>query len=336
MSNDPSQLPTLSPGSSDPPLGVSQRPVSRRGAHWMRRHRSGLIVSIVALFLIAFIMLLWRGAAWLNGSDLHGLSPAQRQIAIDAIRGRLLQLGAGLLVAVGLVYTALNFRLSREGHVTDRFTKAIEQLGSQQLDVRLGAIYALERIMIDSERDHPTIVEVLAAFVREHSRIALSPTVTVGQAQSPTAAPNQLGAKTTTDVQAALTVLGRRPSKRDERRILDLRQTSLIGADLSYANLSMALLYRSDLTGAVITNACFTGVNFGEAVLTSAHVWRSDLAGANLNGAELTNAELGNVKLVNATFLGATLIDAFLAGSDFSSAIFTNANLKGAIMVGAN
>ena len=68
------------------------------------------------------------------------------------------------------MYTALNFRLSRESHVTDRYTKAIEQLGSEGLDVRLGAIYALERIMFDSPRDHPTIVEVLAAFVREHSR----------------------------------------------------------------------------------------------------------------------------------------------------------------------
>lgn len=171
MSNDPSQLPTLSEGSSDSPLGVSALPVSRRRGQWIRRHRAGLTVGIAAIALIAFTILLWRGAAWLSGSDLHGLTAAQRETAIDAIRGRLLQLGAGLLVAGGLVYTGLNFRLSREGHVTDRYTKAIEQLGSQQLDVRLGALYALERIMIDSERDHPTIVEVFAAFVREHSRI---------------------------------------------------------------------------------------------------------------------------------------------------------------------
>jgi len=71
------------------------------------------------------------------------------------MRGYLIQAGAGVLAFGALVYTALNFRLSREGHVTDWYTKAIEQLGSEHLDVRLGAIYALERIIIDSPRDHP-------------------------------------------------------------------------------------------------------------------------------------------------------------------------------------
>jgi hypothetical protein len=61
----------------------------------------------------------------------------------------MLQFGAGLLAAGALVYTALTFRLSRESQVTDRYTKAIEQLGSERLDVQLDAIYALERIMIE-------------------------------------------------------------------------------------------------------------------------------------------------------------------------------------------
>jgi hypothetical protein len=53
--------------------------------------------------------------------------------------------------------------------VTERYAKAIEQLGSDKLEVRIGGIYALERIARDSARDHPTVMEVLAAFVREHS-----------------------------------------------------------------------------------------------------------------------------------------------------------------------
>jgi hypothetical protein len=53
--------------------------------------------------------------------------------------------------------------------VTERYTKAIEQLGSDKLDIRIGGIYALERIARDSARDHPTVIEVLAAFAREHS-----------------------------------------------------------------------------------------------------------------------------------------------------------------------
>ena len=84
-------------------------------------------------------------------------------------------LGAGLFAAGALVFTARNFTLSRrtfelteQGQVTDRYTKAIEQLGSDKLAVRIGGIYALERIARDSARDHPAVMEVLTAFIREH------------------------------------------------------------------------------------------------------------------------------------------------------------------------
>src|SRR5438309_112325 len=60
---------------------------------------------------------------------------------------------------------------SRRGHLTDRYTKAIDQLGSKTLDVRLGGLYALEQLAHDSKshRDRDTIVEVLSGFARERS-----------------------------------------------------------------------------------------------------------------------------------------------------------------------
>ena len=91
---------------------------------------------------VAFALLVWRGPAWLDRAGLRVLTPVQRETAVDAFRGRLIQLGAGALALGVLVFTGLTFWLSREGHVTDRYTKAIEQLGSDHLDVRLGAIYA--------------------------------------------------------------------------------------------------------------------------------------------------------------------------------------------------
>ena len=48
------------------------------------------------------------------------------------------------------------------------------RLGSDRLDVRLGAVYALERVMIDAAPDHPAIVELLAAFVGERFPAAAS------------------------------------------------------------------------------------------------------------------------------------------------------------------
>jgi hypothetical protein len=50
----------------------------------------------------------------------------------------------GIAALAGLVFTARTYRLTQEGHITDRYTKAIEQLGSDKLDVRLGGIYALD------------------------------------------------------------------------------------------------------------------------------------------------------------------------------------------------
>jgi hypothetical protein len=118
-------------------------------------------------------------------------------------------------------------RCAEQGHITDRFTKAVEQLGSDKMAVRLGAIYALERISKDSPRDHWSIMETLTAYVREHApwppRQALTnPFVelqgrtgeTAGEstpAEEPANAvePASSRVRPTTDIQAILTVLGR-------------------------------------------------------------------------------------------------------------------------------
>ena len=87
------------------------------------------------------------------------------QTARNAARGRMLTLGAGLFAAGALMFTALNFTLSRrafelteQGQVTDRYTKVIEQFGSGRIDVPIGGIYALGRIARDSARDHPIVM----------------------------------------------------------------------------------------------------------------------------------------------------------------------------------
>jgi hypothetical protein len=91
----------------------------------------------------------------------------RRGTAITNTRTGLVATLAALGAGVGLAYTARTYRLSREGHLTDRYTKAVEQLGSDKIEVQLGGIYALERLMRDSSTDQPTIVEVLAAYEAE-------------------------------------------------------------------------------------------------------------------------------------------------------------------------
>ena len=150
----------------------------------------------------------------------HDVSPAREplpQTARDAARGRLLTLGAGLLATGALVFTARRFVLSRDGQVTDRYTKAIEQLGSEKLDVRIGGIHALERVARGSARDHPAVMEMLAAFIREHSHEPWPPPDPCGQVRERSLRP---------DVYAAITVVGRRLTERD------IRPIDLTGADL--------------------------------------------------------------------------------------------------------
>jgi hypothetical protein len=213
--------------------------------------------------------------------------------------------------------------LSAQGQLTDRFSKAVEQLGNKDsLEVRLGGIYALERIAGDSARDHPTVMEVLSAYVREH-------------APRTTCTSLALSARPTTDVQAILTVIARRDENQD-RDTLDLNNTclpgtsfgstSLVGADLGGTDLSGANLILADLSGADLTDANLSGADLGAADLTTA-----DLSGADLSGAFFDVANLGSANLT-----GVDLTYAHLERANLTDANLTDANLTGAYLIYAN
>ena len=253
-------------------------------------------------------------ADWLARHDVGSVKGSLHETAVDNARGRLLTLGAGLFAAGALVFTARNFALSREGQVTDRYTKAIEQLGSDKLDGRIGGIYALERVARDSARDHPTVMEVLTAFIREHSREQWPlPAHGTPRTMRP-------------DIQAAVTVVGYRDPRRDINPI-DLTGAVLTGAVLTGASLTRAVLAGADLSGAMLpginlTSADLTGAVLTGAVLTSAHLDR-----AHLGGADLTRASLPNATLAEATLFGTNLTDANLDGADL-----TGVNLRGGVV----
>ena len=209
-------------------------------------------------------------ADWLAHHDVGSAKGPLLQTARDAARGRLLTLGAGLLAAGALIFTARNFNLLRrnseqtdqwqrrtheltgQGQVTDRYTKAIEQLGSDKLDVRIGGIYALERVARDSARDHPTVIEVLTAFIREHSHEQPPPPDPGGPERERSMRP---------DIKAALTAVERRDAKRD------IRPIDLADANLDRANLTGANLNGADLTRAILTGADLHYASLGEAKL---------------------------------------------------------------------
>src|SRR3954447_3955277 len=78
--------------------------------------------------------------------------------------------------------------------ISNQVAKGFEQLGSPELVVRLGGMYSLEGVMNGSPQYHQPVLEALCAFVRNG---------TIGIVISDKDAP-------ATDIQAALTVIGRR------------------------------------------------------------------------------------------------------------------------------
>ena len=169
------------------------------------------------------------------------LSTADWLKSVQDLRATILQGLGGLALLGTLYFSARTLRLNRRGQLTERFTKAIEQVGSDKLAMRLGGIYALEQIALDSEELHWPVMEVLVAFVHD--------------APPDDEAPKQRAwldddtwlferdrVPIRVDLQAAVTVLGRRPKARrrweqQRQRTLNLRFAHLPKARLSHAHL---------------------------------------------------------------------------------------------------
>jgi hypothetical protein len=114
--------------------------------------------------LVGIVLLVWRVPPALYA---YVPDPKDRAAAEASTRTGLIAGLAGLGALGSLAIATRTYRLTQQGQITDRYTKAIEQLGSDKLDVRLGGIYALERIAADSQRDHPTLVEGVRLFWRD-------------------------------------------------------------------------------------------------------------------------------------------------------------------------
>ena len=230
-------------------------------------------------------------------------------IIITGFRTMLIAVVAGIIGGTGLWYTHKNHKqtealfehtrekdreqaqLTREGQVTERFVEAIKLLSSENPTQQLGAIYSLERIMWDSERDHNTILEVLAAFVRQEAKKKTE--------QESEAAERDFVAKTS--VQAAVSVIGRR-ARHPERNQVNLAGVQLRVAELAGLNLSFACLDFVDLSAANLQKTSLASASMHRAVLSGV-----DMRDAHLDGASLVNARLDKTRMDRVTLGGADL-----------------------------
>ena len=280
----------------------------------------GVIAGLAALLGAGFAWWLWWRLPKRQADRLRLTirDPKARADVEDNFRKTIGQLlgGAAVLLGVGFAYIQFSqqqqtsqqqLQASRDLLISNQVSKGFEQLGNENsVVVRLGGIYALEGVMNTSKEYHKPVLEALSAFVRYGTRDATG------------------DGRPAPDIQAALTVIGRR-AKIDTGKpdpplplIGHMPKANLLGVDLTSADLR------------------FAKINTGKPDLTGAHIPKADLQGADLSGADLRSADLRFADLRFADLSDANLRGANLIGADLSDAALGDADLRGAYLGRAN
>jgi hypothetical protein len=271
------------------------------------RRTAKLLLGAFALFAVVV-----AGLLLLLDWYIDPTKPGERKDLVLTLA----QILGGIALFSGLYVTWRTLQVNREGQITERFTRAIDHLANRErLEIRLGGIYALERIARESEQDHWPIMHTLTAYIREHA--PWNPE----QESSEEEAPSR-----NFDIQATLTVLGRRPSsfgegqaERIDLHKTDLREADLKGSNLEGANLAEANLRRVNLEGARLTEANLAEADLRGAYLQGANLQKAVLLRADLRAANLQRANLQDANLDGAKFLRADLAQADISGANLKA-----------------
>jgi hypothetical protein len=303
-------------------------------------------VAAVGLLVAWVLVLPRRLAPPMSEKDLDAVKEPDRRLELaDArvklqndLRTTVVQAIIGLAVLAGAVLgfqqltedrqqATATRELSLQGQASERFTRAIDQLGSDRREVQLGAIYGLEQIAQQAPANRLAVNEVLVAYLRRRVPRPAKP-------PSDTSPVEELRARAP-DAQAALTVLGRREFTWDDPpldlRALDLRKADLLRADLRRLRLDGADLRDANLGYTDLRGARLDGVDLRGAFLyltdlrSGAILWEADLRGANLSAANLHFGDLRDADL-----RGADLRNARLDGADLRDTNLDSAKLRGA------
>jgi Pentapeptide repeats (8 copies) len=248
--------------------------------HWLYHRRVTLAWLLAAAVLIGLIVATVVVFPSLLVSNTQGMTRTEVLQTENQVRATLLTGIAGALFLVTALLTWRQIQIAREGQITDRYETAVKQLAGDLPTERIGGIFALARLAIDSDRDEQTVVELLSAFVRD---------------QTSKDADDLSGylSDRHRDVQVALDVLGRSELRTAPR----FDGANLVGAYMSYGhfvcarfawtNLSAARFVGADLRDSVLRGANLQGTNLAQADLRGAQLLSANLSGADLRGTRL-------------------------------------------------
>jgi len=308
----------------------------------MQRRATWLVMLTVTAFLalLAGILILPRLLyPPLSPADLRAVPTAKERIDLqqaqaglqNTARNTLLQGAGGLLLVAAAVATWRQVQVAREGQITERFTRAVDQLGSDKLDIRLGGILALERVAKNSEMDREAITRILEVFVRTHAPWSAAP--------AKDRAPHPHGGvddqipwlrDRAPDLQVCLIVLGRRVASRSDK------PAHLARTDLRHSYLSRSRLSGATLRFANLARAEWRQVHLEESRLAYADLRQSDMRDGFLLRADLSHAWLDEADFRSTDLRRTSLVEACLREADLRGADLRNASLRGADLRGAN
>ncbi|WP_427162948.1 pentapeptide repeat-containing protein [Aliinostoc sp. HNIBRCY26] len=272
------------------------------------------------------------------GLTIHAYYTVKR---IDAIQK------SAIAAEKNLEISLQNVKLSQDRLISERLMSAIAQIGHEKIATRTSAIYVLEKIAQDFPQEHWTIMEILTAFVRENADLEAenhkeeNTATSLIQPKNPEEDQLEEFPKLRRDIQAALTVIGRRNSQQDDAnkkldlRFTDLKRADLLGTDLQRVDLRGADLRGADLHSCNLSDANLENAKLSGCFLYEANLVRANLQSANLQGANLNRADLYSANLREANLTGASLRAANLQGANLYKANLQQTTLKVANLTSA-
>ena len=256
------------------------------GWFWSAVVRRRLIISLVAVLAALLGMVGWGGWDWLStlwwcGWKWLRTGSGGLESGSTTIRNLGLVVGGGIAIWVAYWRSVI----AQRGLLNERCQKGAEMLGSEVLSVRLGGIYALQRLVEDHPKQyHVQVMRLFCAFVRNPTKEGDAATGRL------LATGNPIVKIAREDVQAAITAIGGR-SAGD----IKLEKKGDFAPNLFGANLSGANMARANLTGVNLAGADFAEANLAGTDLTGVILIGPRPSGVNF--VRVTRERLAEVRL---------------------------------------
>ena len=263
---------------------------------WWRRvtQRLTVVVSITTgwdgfwwVSGMAVVLLVGLLLSWCFWDELHGKEDSPS----TTVRNLALVIGGVTAVPLAIwrsLVATQQANTAQHGLLNERYQKAAEMLGNENLSVRLGGVYALQALLEEHpEQYYVSCMRLLCAFVRN------PPT---DKHLTPLSDREMTrwggGIRLRADVQAVMDMM----RSRDDR-LIDLEKkkgfyVDFRGADLKGSNLRTVNFTGVDLRNADLSGAYAVGSNMSRAGLSGVRLYKTVLAGADLSGSHLDGADV--------------------------------------------